>query len=139
MPEPPGTLHAAVGMSAMPHANITRLDLSAVRAAPGVAAVMAAKDIPGKNDVGPILDDDPIFADGLVEYAGQSIFAVAAETVEEARRAARLGRVSYRELEPILTVDQALAAKSFVLRPHTLKKGAWRSVCGQPRKSTGCR
>ncbi len=123
MPEPPGTLHAAVGMSEKPHARITRLDLSAVRTAPGVVAVMAAKDIPGKNDVGPILDDDPIFADGLVEYAGQSIFAVAAETVEEARRAARLGRVSYRELKPILTVDQALAARSFVLPPHTLKKG----------------
>jgi xanthine dehydrogenase large subunit len=138
MPEPPGTLHAAVGMSAKPHARITRLDLSAVRAAPGVAAVMAAKDIPGKNDVGPILDDDPIFADGLVEYAGQSIFAVAAETVEEARRAARLGRVSYRELEPILTIDEALAAKSFVLPPHTLKKGdAARALAKAPHRLAG--
>ena len=55
------------------------MDLSAVAASPGVAAVMAAKDVPGVNDVGPAFPGDPIFADGLVEYHGQSIFAVAAD------------------------------------------------------------
>src|SRR5262249_6806715 len=81
IPERAGLLHAAVGMSARAHARVTGLDLAAVRAAPGVVAVLTARDIPGKNDVGPVVHDDPIFADGEVMYAGQSLFAVVAETV----------------------------------------------------------
>jgi xanthine dehydrogenase large subunit len=66
---------------------------------------------------------DPLFADEAVEYAGQALFAVAATTVEQARRAARLAEVEYRELEAILTVDDALAKQSFVLPPHEMRRG----------------
>jgi xanthine dehydrogenase large subunit len=110
IPEPPGLLHAAVGLSARAHARVTGLDLSAVRAAPGVVAVLSARDIPGKNDVGPVVHDDPIFADGEVMYAGQSLFAVVAESVEQARRAARLARVTYEDLPAALTIAGARAA-----------------------------
>ena len=90
MPELPGMLHLALGpRRAMPHAKILSMDLDKVRAAPGVIAVFTAGDIPGRNDVGPVFQDDPVFADGLVQYAGQSLFAVAAKTVELARAAAR--------------------------------------------------
>ena len=95
IPELRGTLHAAVGMSERAHARIKSIDLTRVRAAPGVVAVIAAKDVPGKNDYGPVVADDPIFATTLVQYAGQSIFAVAARTVEQARRAARLAVIEY--------------------------------------------
>jgi xanthine dehydrogenase large subunit len=107
MPEPPGTLFAAFGLSARPHARIKSLDLAPVRAAPGVVAVMAAADIPGKNDCAPVFGDDPIFAEGIVEYVGQCIFAVAATAIEEARRAARLARIEYEELPALLTVAAA--------------------------------
>ncbi|MGH8808023.1 MAG: xanthine dehydrogenase molybdopterin binding subunit, partial [Noviherbaspirillum sp.] len=70
IPELQGTLHAALGTSQKAHAKIKAIDLAAVKASRGVVAVYTAKDIPGTNDCGPIIHDDPIFADGLVEYVG---------------------------------------------------------------------
>ncbi len=123
VPEPPGTLYAAFGLSARPHARILKLDLDPVRAAPGVVAMMAAPDIPGRNDCAPIFGDDPIFADGIVEHVGQCLFAVAGTTIEAARRAARLARVDYEELPALLTVEDALAAKSLLEPPQVMKRG----------------
>ncbi|HKP77939.1 MAG TPA: xanthine dehydrogenase molybdopterin binding subunit, partial [Phenylobacterium sp.] len=62
IPEPPGLLHLYVGQAARAHARITRLDLAAVRAAPGVVAVLTPADVPGKNDISPVAGDDPLFA-----------------------------------------------------------------------------
>src|SRR3954452_9274499 len=87
MPEPPGLLHAYLALSPHAHARITSIDLSAVIATPGVVAVMTAKDVPGVNDVGPAFLGDPVFADGLVEYHGQSVFAVAVTSLKLAREA----------------------------------------------------
>ena len=98
---PEGSLHAAIGVSERAHARLRKVDLSRVRAAPGVVAVFTAKDIPGENNHGPVVHDDPIFAEETVEYAGQSLFAVVAESVDAARRAARLAVVEYEDLEPI--------------------------------------
>jgi xanthine dehydrogenase large subunit len=123
LPEPRGTLHAAIGLSTKAHARVTALDLEAVRRAPGVVAVLAAGDVPGVNDCAPLLNDDPIFADGLVQYVGQSLFAVAARSVREARRALRLARVTYAELPALVTADAAAAAGSFVLPTETLRRG----------------
>jgi xanthine dehydrogenase molybdopterin-binding subunit B len=108
IPEPPGMLHIYIAMSERAHAAIETLDVSKVRAAPGVAVVLTAKDVPGVNDVSPVAGDDPMFADGLVEYWGQSLFAVAAETVAQARAAARLAVVEYEE-RPAVKVAQVVA------------------------------
>ncbi len=124
IPEPRGLLHLAVGMSERPHARIVKLDLDAVRAAAGVVDVMTADDLPGKNNCGPVVNDDPIFAPGLVQYVGQAVFAVAATTVTAARRAARLARIEYEDLEPILDPLTALEKRSFVLPSETLARGA---------------
>jgi xanthine dehydrogenase large subunit len=121
--EPRGTLHAALGKSEKAHARIRGLDLAAVRAAPGVVAVVTAAEIPGVNDVGPVIHDEPILADTLVQYIGQPIFAVAATSVNAARRAAKLARVEYERLPAILTIDDALAAQSFVLPTEHLARG----------------
>ena len=123
IPVPDGTLHAAIGYSARAHARIQRLDLSRVEAAPGVVTVLSAADIPGDNNHGPVVHDDPIFAAELVEYVGQSLFAVLATTQEAARRAARLASVEYIDLEPVLDIDTALAQQSFVLPTRTLARG----------------
>src|SRR4051812_34052520 len=72
LPEPAGTLQCYLGMSERAHAKVLRLDLDAVRTSPGVVCVLSAADVPGKNDVSPIFGDDPLFADGLVQYVGQS-------------------------------------------------------------------
>src|SRR5215471_3219302 len=95
------------------HALVKRLELERVRAQPGVAIVLAAKDVPGANDVSPFAGDDPVFADGLVQYHGQSLFAVAADTMAAARAAARLAVVDYADKPALLTVDQAMQAGSF--------------------------
>lgn len=108
--EPRNLLHVQVGMSAHAHARIVGMDLTAVRTAPGVIAVLTAADIPGVNDVSPIASDDPVFAEGLVEYIGQAIFAVAAETREAAIAARSLAVIEYEPLAAVITVEQALAA-----------------------------
>jgi xanthine dehydrogenase large subunit len=123
LPEPRDLLHVAVGMSSRAHADIVRLDLSPVLAADGVVDVLVAADIPGKNNFGPVLDDDPILAPGLVQYVGQPVFAVAAESVEQARRAARLAIVEYRDRDAILDPLQAVEKNSSVLPTETLQRG----------------
>src|SRR5678810_70539 len=104
---PRGTLYAAVGVSAKAHARIRGLDLAPVCAAPGVVAVLTAADIPGDNNHGPVVHDDPIFATDVVEYAGQSMFAVVATSTEAARKAARAARVDYEELPATMDVATA--------------------------------
>jgi xanthine dehydrogenase large subunit len=123
IPEPPGTLQIYIAMSERAHAGVTRLDVSAVRTAPGVVAVLTAEDVPGINDVSPFAGDDPMFADGLVEYVGQSLFAVAAESVAQARAAARLAVVEYENRRTILTIDEAMALQSFIEPPYTMARG----------------
>ncbi len=118
-----GTLHAALGLSARAHARITAIDLAPVRASRGVVAVLTASDIPGLNDCGPIVHDDPILADGLVQYVGQPIFIVVADSHDNARRAARLAVVDYDDLPAILTPQAARAAQSYVLPPMRLARG----------------
>ena len=76
MREPEGLLHVAVGGAPIAAGQLLGIDLDAVRTAPGVVAVLTAADIPGKNDVGPVLHDDPVFVDGRIEFHGQVAFAV---------------------------------------------------------------
>jgi xanthine dehydrogenase large subunit len=123
LPEPPGTLFAAIGMSECPHGRIRSMDLDPVRRAPGVIAVVAAGDIPGANNIGPVFPDEPLFAAQLVEFRGQPIFAVAATSMELARRAARLARVEYEPLEAVVTIEQALAKQQFVHPTLTVTRG----------------
>lgn len=123
--EPTGTLHAYLGLSQVAHGRITAMDFSAVRAAPGVIDVLTADDVPGINDISPNhLDDEPILAPGLVQFHGQPVFAVIAETRNQARRAAALARIDYEvlphALDPISARD---AGMGYVTAPLTLKRG----------------
>ncbi|MBU6419004.1 MAG: xanthine dehydrogenase molybdopterin binding subunit [Proteobacteria bacterium] len=123
MPEAVGMLHGAFGLSQEAHAKILSLDLSAVRAAPGVVAVFSAADIPGKNDVSPFAGDDRLFAEREVIYYGQAVFLVVATSVEAARRAAKLGRIEYEKLPPLLSTQDALAANSVVEPAQSMGRG----------------
>jgi xanthine dehydrogenase large subunit len=123
IPLPANTLHGAFGMSTIAHGRVTRLDLAPVRTAPGVVAVFTAEDVPGENNYGAAVHDDPIFAPGLVQHVGQPLFAVAADTCQQARRAARRAVVEYQTLPAILDIRAALAAQSFVLPSTALRRG----------------
>ena len=136
--EPRGTLHGAFGLSERPHARLRSLDLAAVRAAAGVVAVLTAADVPEPPDSAPARHGDPMLAREEVEYAGHPIFLVVAETAEQARRAARLGRVEYEELPAILSIEDALARQSFVLPTVTLERGDWRgALAAAPHRLQG--
>ena len=116
IPLPQNALYAALGLSQKAHASFAA-DLSPVVNAPGVVAVATAKDIIGTNDIAPVQVGDPLFADGIVHYAGQCIFAVAADTEKNARRAAQKANITYQNKPAILTIEDALQQKSFLLPP----------------------
>jgi len=138
--EPAGTLHAGLGLSTVAHGILKSVDLSAVRAAPGVVAVLTHEDVPGVNDISPSgMDDDPVLADGKVEFHGQPIFCVIAETREEARRAARLAKIEYEELPAEIDIwDLDVETHRQVVTPLTLKRGdAASALASAPRRVKG--
>jgi xanthine dehydrogenase large subunit len=130
LPELAGTLHAALGLSPVAHGRLVAVDRERIAAMPGVIAVLVATDIPGANDCGPVVHDDPILADGVVHYLGQPVFAVIAETRDLARRAAAQAKaaLTIEPLAPILTPVEAHAAKSYVLAPMHLARGDARAA-----------
>ncbi|AJE47120.1 xanthine dehydrogenase molybdopterin binding subunit [Celeribacter indicus] len=111
MPEPAGTLHAAIGLATIARGRIAAMDLDAVAAAPGVVAVLTAKDIPGANTASAMGKGvHPLLAEGRVDYHGQPLFLVVAEERMAARRAARLGRIDYAPEPPVLDIAAARTA-----------------------------
>lgn len=122
MPEPPGLLHGALVLSPHPHARIVSMDLSAARALPGVVAV-AAGDVPGVNDIAPIRSGEPALAQGVVEYVGHPVAAVAAPTLDEARAAAALVKIEYEKLPALLDLDEAIAAGARVAPDQMVGRG----------------
>ncbi|MHA7884088.1 molybdopterin cofactor-binding domain-containing protein, partial [Nitratireductor rhodophyticola] len=142
MPEPVGTLHACLGLAEVAHGTITSMDLSKVPAAQGVVTVLTADDIPGENDISPTgLHDEPILASDRVQFFGQPIFAVIAETREAARRACRLAKIEYAEEPALIDIADAGADARLVTAPLKLERGdsaaaiaaAPRSIKGQMR------
>ena len=129
--EPEGTLHVAPGGSPAARGRIRKVDLVAVRAAPGVVAVLTAADIPGQNNVGAIVPDEPVLADRNVSFHGQPIFAVVAETFVAARRAVKLAKIEIEIETPLISVADALAAGSRVLDDYDFVVGDAQTALGK--------
>ena len=124
IPTPADCLHLAFGLSPIARGTITAMDLSAVRAAPGVVAVLTGQDFDTIPDCAPAAHDEPLLSDGTIHYAGQPLFLVIATSHLAARRAARLAHLDLAEETPILGVDEALAANSrFEDGPRIYAKG----------------
>ena len=138
IPIPANSLHAAFGASTIAHGHIRTLDLDRVIAAPGVVTVAQTTDIPGENNYGGAVHDDPIFTDSLVQYAGQPVFAVAATSYAAARKAAARARITYEELPAILDIRTALNAQSYVLPSRKLTRGSARTaLASAPQRLQG--
>ncbi len=138
IPETHGTLHAAFGLSERAHARISLMNLDAVRKAPGVVAVITLADVPGQKYLGPFLNDEPVFADGVTEYLGQPLFAVAAISRDLARRAVKLASVDYDDLDRTLTAQEAAAREHYVLPPVRIRRGDIHAVLAQaPQRHQG--
>ena len=111
---PAGALHVAVGVSEYPKAKLTRMDLGDVITSRGVVDVITASEIPGANQVGPVVEDEPLLVESDVEYTGQRIFAVAANSQELARRAVAQADIECSVKPAVLTINDALAVDSTV-------------------------
>ncbi|MDP2801075.1 MAG: xanthine dehydrogenase molybdopterin binding subunit [Phreatobacter sp.] len=121
--EPEGTLHVVPGGAPVAHGRLVRLDLAAVRAVPGVVAVLTAADIPAVNDVSPVAGDDPLFVTDVIAFHGQPLFAVVAENRDTARRAARLAVIDVAEETPLVDVADALAADADLMPAYAFRRG----------------
>jgi len=140
MPELAGTLYAAIIKSPVAHGELIGdgIDREAILKEHGVVAVYTAKDIPGENNCGPIVHDDPFLAVGKVEFLGQAVAVVVAREMLYAREAAHKAKVLVKELTPILTIDEAMAAQSFVMPPKGITRGnASEAIANAPRKVKG--
>ena len=120
---PAGMLSLAPVQAPHAHARIVGIDAGAALALPGVHAVLTAADIPGENDSGPIVHDEPLIPADTVSFHGQAVAWVVADDEALARTAARLVQVEYRPLPALLDIDAAIAADSFHLRPATVQRG----------------
>ena len=125
IPELRGTLYAALILSPVAHGELVGegIDRAAILAEHGVVAVYTASDIPGENNCGPIIHDDPFLATGKVEFLGQAVAVVVARDMLYAREAAKKAVVNVKELPAILTIDEAMAVKSFVMPPKGITRG----------------
>lgn len=138
LPEPIGTLHLALGLSTIARGRILEADFSAIEAMDGVLRVMTAADIPGKNDTSPALGDEPMFASEVVSYHGQILFAVAAQTRQIARKAARLARIRYEAEAPAISIADARQSGERVLPDYEWQSGdVEAALAASPRRLRG--
>ncbi len=121
--EPHDTLFGAIGWSKKAYAKIKKIDLNEVINSEGVVSVVNYLDIPGRNDVGPVFDGDPIFVKDKVEFFGQPIFAVAATSIELARKAVLKAKINYIEYKPIVTLKDSLNKKNLLFDVRKINKG----------------
>jgi xanthine dehydrogenase large subunit len=140
IPELRGTLYAAIIMSPVAHGELIGdgIDRAAILAEHGVVAVYTAKDIPGENNCGPIIHDDPFLATGKVEFLGQAVAVVVAKDMLYAREAAKKAKVLVKELPAILTIEEALAANSYIMPAKAITRGKpQEAIAAAPHKLSG--
>ena len=120
------------------HAGIVSIDATQARAVPGVHAVLTAGDVPGENDTGPILHDEPLIADEVVKFYGQAVSWVVADDEGLAQAAASLVTVNYESLPAVTTIAQAIEAQAFHLPPARVARGdAQSALARSPHRLQG--
>jgi xanthine dehydrogenase large subunit len=140
IPEHKGTLYAALILSPVAHGELIGdgIDRAAILAEHGVVAVYTAKDIPGENNCGPIVHDDPFLAVGKVEFLGQAVAVVVATDMLYAREVAKKAKVLVKELPAILTIEEALEQQSFIMPAKGITRGKpAEAIASAPHKLSG--
>lgn len=123
MPVPQGTLYASVFDSKIAHGKITKLDLSEALKVPGVVRIITYKDIPGENQIGNIIPDEHLLAEETVEFIGEPIAIVIAETEMIAKKAKSKIKIEYEELTPITDPREAYEMGSLIIPPRIFSMG----------------
>lgn len=128
----PNMLHMQVVRSPHPHARIVRIDAGAARAIPGVECILTCDDVPGVDNFGVFIEDQPTLARGVVRYVGEAVVAVAAETLDIARAAAAAIHVEYEELPNLF--DPLVAMQDGAIQLHAF---ASNNICKHTRIRKG--
>ncbi|WP_435412451.1 xanthine dehydrogenase molybdopterin binding subunit [Psychroserpens mesophilus] len=118
-----GTFHAVVFDSPKAHGKIKYIDYSKAEALEGVERIFTHKDVPGKNQIGGIIPDEPLFAEDEVHFWGMPIALIVAESEFIARKARSLIEIDIEELPVITTAKQAKAKESFINAPRSFSLG----------------
>ena len=113
-----GMLHAKVVWSAHPHALIKRIDTAAVEKMSGVVRVLTAKDIPGHNGIGTLIQDQPVLCGEKVLFVGDAVALVVAQSLDTAEKACRQIQVDYDPLPGVFSPQQAITTDATKLHPH---------------------
>jgi len=134
----PNQLHLVPRLSEVAHAEIVRIDIEPCFAIPGVVRVITADDVPGELDIAPLTQGDPLLAKDCIEYYGQVLLVVAADSEAAARAAASAAIIEYRELPAVLSVKQALEQEFWVEAPHVHQRGdAASALASAPHRLQG--
>ena len=138
LPEVRGTLYAAPILSTVAHGRLKNVDAAAALAMPGVQGIVLSADIPGDKVLAAFAHDEPIFASDAVQHVGQVIGLVVADTVMQARAAARAVKLDIEALPALLDVREAYAAQSYVLPPVFVRRGdAGAALAAAPHTLSG--
>jgi xanthine dehydrogenase molybdopterin binding subunit len=105
------------------HAKIKSVDLSAAKKIPGVKAILSYKDIPGVNQMGPVIRDEPCLAENEVTFIGQAIFLIAAKNEDICRQAERKIEIIYDVKTPVLTIEEAIEKNNLLGPPRWITTG----------------
>jgi len=123
LPEAANLLHAAVVPSPSGHGRRLRVDASKARELDPSVLVLLADSIPGENQMGTAVDDEPLLAEGEWHYAGQPVALVLASSKRLARAAAALVRVTGEELPVVTDPREAFAKGQLILKPRVQSSG----------------
>jgi xanthine dehydrogenase large subunit len=122
-PAPAGMLVAQIVASSVAHGRIRGIDTTKARAVPGVVAVLTASDVPGLNDVGPVVHDEELFAREEVHFHGQAIALVVGDTYEACRAGAAAVKVDVEVLPAVVSIEEAIAKGSWLCEEHKQQRG----------------
>ncbi len=139
--EPAAMVHVHIGYAGFARGRV-RADLTAVREAAGVVAVLTGDDVPGINDVGPVRQDEPMLAlvggEGEVLYEGQPLFAVVATSRRAARLASSFAILEAAPETPIVTIEDAIKAGTHVEEPYRMLRGdPVAAIAAAPKRVSG--
>jgi xanthine dehydrogenase large subunit len=118
-----GTLHGEVFDAPCAHGRIKEVDYTRAEQLPGVVAILTFRHIPGENQIGSIIPDEPLFAEEVIHFWGQPIALILAEKESIARAAKQLIQIDIERLPVVVDPREARANNSLIIPPRTFKIG----------------
>ncbi|HPM02491.1 MAG TPA: xanthine dehydrogenase, partial [Candidatus Cloacimonadota bacterium] len=126
--KPSNMLYVTILHSTYAAANIKNISTHLAENMPGIFKIITAKDIPGENQIGHLMPDEPLLADNQVIYYGQPIALILSEDVRDAELAIPKIEVTYEVLNPILSIEEAIEAESFYIEERKIERGDWKTA-----------